>query len=99
MCPCKDTLLARPVAVKALREHSEREQEREREKRKRKRSGESDKHQEYFRSIKDYKLEGWGDRARCRGQCVAASTGRLGLGTGPESAVVRKAQTWDRPAT
>jgi len=45
-----DTLLARPVAVKALREHSEREKERERE------SGESD-HQEYFRSIKDYKLK------------------------------------------
>lgn len=44
-CRCKDTLLARPVAVKALREHSERERK----------SGDSD--QEYFRSIKDYKLK------------------------------------------
>lgn len=43
--------------------------------------------------------EGRGDRARCRGQCITSSTGRLGLGTGPESAVVREAQTWDRPAT
>jgi len=46
-----DTLLARPVAVKALREHSERERERESG------SGESDQQQEYFRSIKDYKLK------------------------------------------
>lgn len=58
ICPCKDTLLARPVAVKALREHSERERERGKE------SGESadhhhhhHHHQEYFRSIKDYKLK------------------------------------------
>jgi hypothetical protein len=47
----KDTLLARPVAVKALREHSERERERERE------SGSGESDQEYFRSIKDYKLK------------------------------------------
>lgn len=47
-----DTLLARPVAVKALREHSEREKERESG------SGESDQQQQkYFRSIKDYKLK------------------------------------------
>jgi len=41
-----DTLLARPVAVKALRERSEKRESG---------SGESD--QEYFRSIKDYKLK------------------------------------------
>jgi len=46
-----DTLLARPVAIKTLREqHSERE-------RKESGAGESDQQQEYFRSIKDYKLK------------------------------------------
>jgi ribosomal protein L17 len=48
-----DTLLSRPVAVKAIREHSEKESE------------ESD--QQYFRSIKDYKLKA--------GETVPGATG------------------------
>jgi len=40
-----DSLLARPVAVKALREHSERDKE------------SADPDQKYFRNIKDYKLK------------------------------------------
>lgn len=58
----QDTLLARPVAVKALREHSERERERESKKES---GGESD--QQYFRSIKDYKLKA--------GETVPGATG------------------------
>ena len=50
IAPCKDTLLARPVAIKALRERSEREGRESA-------PGESDQQQEYFRSIKDYKLK------------------------------------------
>jgi len=59
-----DTLLARPLAVKALREHSEKE------------SAESD--QQYFRSIKDYKLKAGETVPGAAGSALRRVQGDLG---------------------
>jgi ribosomal protein L17 len=63
-----DTLLARPVAVKALREHSEKE------------SAESD--QQYFRSIKDFKLKAGETVPGAAGSALRRAQGDLGWAPG-----------------
>jgi len=63
-----DTLLARPVAVKALREHSEKE------------SAESD--QQYFRSIKDFKLKAGETVPGATGSALRRAQGDLGWAPG-----------------
>lgn len=60
----QDTLLARPLAVKALREHSEKE------------SAESD--QQYFRNIKDYKLKAGETVPGAAGSALRRAQGDLG---------------------
>jgi large subunit ribosomal protein L17 len=64
----QDTLLARPVAVKALREHSEKE------------SAESD--QQYFRSIKDFKLKAGETVPGAAGSALRRAQGDLGWAPG-----------------
>jgi len=59
-----DTLLARPLAVKTLREHSEKE------------SAESD--QQYFRSIKDFKLKAGETVPGAAGSALRRAQGGLG---------------------
>jgi large subunit ribosomal protein L17 len=93
MCLCKDTLLARPVAIKALREHSEREREREREKE----SGESDRHQEYFRSIKDYKLKAGETVPGASGSALRRAQADLGWVPGRKVRFERRKLGIDRP--
>ena len=62
--PPQDTLLARPVAIKALREHSERE---------------SDKaDQQYFRNIKDLKLKAGDTVPGAAGSALRRAQGDLG---------------------
>ncbi|KAI0305490.1 mitochondrial ribosomal protein L17 [Multifurca ochricompacta] len=63
-----DTLLARPVAIKALREHSEKE------------SAESD--QQHFRSIKDYKLKAGDTIPGAAGSTLRRAQGDLGWAPG-----------------
>jgi large subunit ribosomal protein L17 len=60
----QDTLLARPVAVKALRSHSEKE------------TGEGD--QQYFRNIKDYKLKAGETVPGAAGSALRRAQGDLG---------------------
>jgi large subunit ribosomal protein L17 len=60
----QDTLLARPVAIKTLRERSEKE------------SGETD--QQYFRSIKDYKLKAGETVPGAAGSALRRAHGDLG---------------------
>lgn len=64
----QDTLLARPVAVKTLREHSEKE------------SAESD--QQYFRSIKDFKLKAGETVPGASGSALRRAQGDLGWAPG-----------------
>ncbi|KAN0129265.1 Ribosomal protein L17 [Lactarius tabidus] len=63
-----DTLLARPVAVKTIREHSEKE------------SAESD--QQYFRSIKDFKLKAGETVPGATGSALRRAQGDLGWAPG-----------------
>ncbi|KAH9978890.1 hypothetical protein BGW80DRAFT_1281610, partial [Lactifluus volemus] len=63
-----DTLLARPVAIKTLRERSEKE------------SGEAD--QQYFRSIKDYKLKAGETVPGAAGSALRRAHGDLGWAPG-----------------
>jgi large subunit ribosomal protein L17 len=64
----QDTLLARPVAVKTLREHSEKE------------SAESD--QQYFRNIKDFKLKAGETVPGATGSALRRAQGDLGWAPG-----------------
>jgi large subunit ribosomal protein L17 len=64
----QDTLLARPVAIKALREHSEKE------------AGEAE--QQYFRSIKDYKLKAGETVPGAAGSALRRAQGDLGWAPG-----------------
>lgn len=92
-----DTLLARPVAVKALREHSERERERETG------SGESDQQQQeqqYFRSIKDYKLKAGETVPGASGSALRRAQADLGWVPGrKERWFERRKLGIDRPLT
>jgi len=63
-----DTLLARPVAVKAIRERSEKE------------SAESD--QQYFRNIKDFKLKAGDTVPGATGSALRRAQGDLGWAPG-----------------
>jgi len=72
-----DTLLARPVAVKALREHSEKAS-----------AAESD--QQYFRSIKDFKLKAGETVPGAAGSAWRRAQGDLGWAPG------RKARWFER---
>ncbi|KAH8993219.1 mitochondrial ribosomal protein L17 [Lactarius hatsudake] len=81
-----DTLLARPVAVKTLREHSEKE------------SAESD--QQYFRSIKDYKLKAGETVPGAAGSALGRAQGDLGWAPGRKTRwFERRKLGIDRPLT
>jgi large subunit ribosomal protein L17 len=68
LVPPQDTLLARPVAVKALRERSEKE------------TGKAD--QQYFRNIKDYKLKAGDTVPGAAGSALRRAQGDLGWAPG-----------------
>jgi hypothetical protein len=82
----QDTLLARPLAVKALREHSEKE------------SAESD--QRYFRNIKDYKLKAGETVPGAAGSALRRAQGDLGWAPGRKVGwFERRKLGIDRPLT
>ena len=82
----QDTLLARPVAVKAIREHSEKE------------SAESE--QQYFRSIKDFKLKAGETVPGATGSALRRAQGDLGWAPGRKMRwFERRKLGIDRPLT
>jgi ribosomal protein L17 len=81
-----DTLLARPVAVKTIREHSEKE------------SAESD--QQYFRSIKDFKLKAGETVPGATGSALRRAQGDLGWAPGRKVRWFKRRKLGiDRPLT
>ncbi|KAN0125316.1 Ribosomal protein L17 [Lactarius tabidus] len=81
-----DTLLARPVAVKTLREHSEKE------------SAESD--QQYFRNIKDFKLKAGETVPGATGSALRRAQGDLGWAPGRKVRWFKRRKLGiDRPLT